>query len=292
MNNQPQIQAQPQAQPQVQGQVQPQVQQQVQPQASKRRRVHAFLLSDRIDTANLEHDGVISTTPLTYKFADGFVTLFRYGVAVTLCLSPEDEQHVLRTLEPRLVRPITPPEEETLLIEQAPDKEDQILPGGPMLLKTITPEHLVVIADALSKSVVLARDEREVAGVFDVVEPFARQLAEKGRLYGGRRTILRHIGNALLVQHRLSGRVAVTEKPDVVWDRQDLDRLYARLEDEYELKERAEALSRKLAVIADTAEILTDTIDTRRSLRLEVIIVILIAVELAVAAFQVLYSIS
>ena len=74
-------------------------------------------------------------------------------------------------------------------------------------------------------------------------------------------------------------------------DRQDLDRLYARLEDEYELKERAEALSRKLEVIADTAEILTDTIDTRRSLRLEVIIVILIAVELAIAGFQVIYSI-
>src|SRR5215467_8003664 len=262
-----------------------------QAQVPKRRRVRAFLLSDRIDTANLEHDGVVSTAPVTYKFGkDGFVTLFRYGVVVTLCLSPDEEQQVLRTLEPRLVRPITPREEETLLVEQAPDKEDQILPGGPLLLKTITPEHLVVIADALSKSVVLARDEREVAGVFDVVEPFARQLADNGRLYAGRRTILKHIGNALLVQHRLSGRVAVTEKPDVVWDRQDLDRLYARLEDEYELKERAEALSRKLAVIADTAEILTDTIDTRRSLRLEVIIVILIAVELVIAGFQVLYS--
>lgn len=43
-------------------------------------------------------------------------------------------------------------------------------------------------------------------------------------------------------------------------------------------------------MIADTAEILTDTIDTRRSLRLEVIIVILIAVELVIAGFQVLYS--
>lgn len=41
---------------------------------------------------------------------------------------------------------------------------------------------------------------------------------------------------------------------------------------------------------ADIAEILTDTIDTRRSLRLEVIIVILIAVELVIAGFQVLYS--
>ena len=262
-----------------------------QAQVPKRRRVRAFLLSDRIDTANLEHDGVVSTAPVTYKFGkDGFVTLFRYGVVVTLCLSPDEEQQVLRSLQPRLVRPISPPEEETLLIEQVPDKDDQILPGGPLVLKTITPEHLIVIADALSKSVVLARDERVVAAVFDIVEPFARQLAEKGRLFGGRRTILKHIGNALLVQHRLSGRVAVTEKPDVVWDRQDLDRLYARLEDEYELKERAEALSRKLKVIADTAEILTDTIDTRRSLRLEIIIVILIAVELLVAGYQVLHS--
>src|ERR1700751_2162714 len=132
-----------------------------QPQASKRRRVRAFLLSDRIDTANLEHDGVVSTAPLTYKFGkEGFVTLFRYGVAVTLCLSPAEEQQVLRTLEARLIRPIAPLEEETLLVEQAPHKDDQILPGGPLLLKTITPEHLVVITDALSKSVVPARDER------------------------------------------------------------------------------------------------------------------------------------
>ena len=169
-----------------------------------------------------------------------------------------------------------------------PEKEDQILPGGPITLKTVTPEHLVVIADALSKSVVLARDEREVAAVFELVEPFARQLAEKGRTSGGRRAILRHIGNALLVQHRVSGRVAVTEKPDVVWDRPDLERLYARLEDEYELKERAEALSRKLSVIAETAEVLTDIIDTRRSLRLELVIVVLIAFELVITAYQIL----
>ena len=93
------------------------------------------------------------------------------------------------------------------------------------------------------------------------------------------------------MQHRVSGRVAVAEKPDVVWDRPDLDRLYARLEDEYELKERAEALARKLAVIAETAEVLTDIIDTKRSLRLEIIIVVLIAVELLIAGYQTLHCV-
>jgi uncharacterized Rmd1/YagE family protein len=258
------------------------------PKAGKR--VKAFLLADRIDTSNLQHDGVVSTAPLTYRFGKaGFVTLFRYGVAVTMCLSPSEEDEVLNTLRTRLIRPVASSEEETLLLEIAPDKDDQILPGGPMILKTVTPDHLIVIADALSKSVVLARDEREVAAVFEVMEPFARQLAEKGRAAAGRRTILKHIGNALLVQHRVSGRVAVTEKPDVVWDRQDLERLYARLQDEYELKERAEALSRKLAVIADTAEVLTDIIDTKRSLRLEIAIVVLIAIELVIAGYQALH---
>lgn len=61
-----------------------------------------------------------------------------------------------------------------------------------------------------------------------------------------------------------------------------LERLYARLEDEYELKERAEALNRKLGVIADSAQVLTDIVDTRRSLRLERIIVFPILFEVLI----------
>jgi len=251
------------------------------------RRIKAMLLSDRIDTAGLEHEGVISTVPLTYRVGtEGLVTLFRYGVAVIMCVSPQEEAEILRSLQPRLIRPVPVVEDETLLIEVAPDKEDQILPGGPMILKNATPDRLIIIADALSKSVVLARDEREVTSVFELVEPLARELAERGRVTATRRAILQHIGNALLVRQRVSGRVAVAEKPDVVWDRQDLERLYARLQDEYELKERAEMLSRKLEVIAETAQVLTDIIDTRRSLRLEIAIVILIAIELAVLGYQ------
>jgi uncharacterized Rmd1/YagE family protein len=170
------------------------------PTPASRRRVRALLLSDRIDTSNLERDGVVSTLPLTYKFGkDGLVTVFRYGVVVLMGLAGAEEDQVLRSLSARLVRPVEPREEEIAHVVVVPEKDDQILPGGPIALKACTPEHLIVIADALSKSVVLARDEREVAAVFELVEPFARQLAEKGRTTGGRRAILKHIGNALLV---------------------------------------------------------------------------------------------
>jgi uncharacterized Rmd1/YagE family protein len=254
-----------------------------------RRKVRALLLGDRIDTSGLERTDVLSTAPLAFRAGkEGVVTVFRYGVVVLFNLAVLEEDEVLRGLRERIVRPITQREDETATIEIAPDKDEQILPGGPILLKSISPEHMLVIADALAKSVVLARDEREVASVIEVIEPFARQLAEKGRTPEGRHAILKHVGNALLVQHRVSGRVAVTDKPDVVWDRPDLDRLYARLEDEYELKERAEALSRKLAVISDTAEVLTDMIDTKRSLRLELIIVVLILFEIVITGYEIL----
>ena len=91
----------------------------------------------------------------------------------------------------------------------------------------------------------------------------------------------------MLVQHRLSGRVAVGEKPDVLWDRPDLERLYARLEDEYELSERVETLNRKLAVISDTATTLADIIDAKRMLRLELVVIFLIAFEIVVTAYEI-----
>ena len=84
----------------------------------------------------------------------------------------------------------------------------------------------------------------------------------------------------------MSGRLEIEEKPDILWDHPELDRLYARLADEYELKERAIGLARKLSVINETARALSDIIDTERSVRLEMIIVALIVVEILVTLYD------
>jgi uncharacterized Rmd1/YagE family protein len=99
--------------------------------------------------------------------------------------------------------------------------------------------------------------------------------------------MIRLIGSSLLVEHRVSGRVAAGEKPDLLWDRPDLERLYARLETEYELHERAEILNRKLSLIGQTARLLTELIDTERSQRMEFAIVVLIVGEIALTLFQI-----
>jgi required for meiotic nuclear division protein 1 len=250
---------------------------------------HALHLGDRINTMGFE-DEALSAVPLAIRVGkSGIAVLFRYGVAVLIGLSPEDEARFLERLKPRVGGKFERSEEETAIVTLAGEgeREDQVPAGGPIQLRSMLPERFLVIADVLAKSVVLARDEREVAKVFEIIEPFAKELADHGRTRRDRKGVLQLIGNALLVQQRLSGRVAVGEKPDALWERPDLERLYARLEDEYELKERVDTLNRKLAVVADTADTLADIIDTRRSLRLELIVVALIAFEIVVTFYQI-----
>ena len=60
-----------------------------------------------------------------------------------------------------------------LLVGEA---EDRVAPNGAIALKDLSNERFLVFADAIAKSVALARDEREVNSVFDKVEPLANVL--------------------------------------------------------------------------------------------------------------------
>ena len=256
--------------------------------APTRLTARALIVGERIDTAGLERPDMISSLPLAFRVGErGMAALFRFGVAVMVGLTPLEEEDLLAKLKSRVTGVRARGDDETAVLEIAPDGDEQKSSSGPIQIKNLSAPRFLVIADALAKTVALARDEREVNAVFDVIEPFAATLARSGRPPFRRRAMLRLIGQALLAQHRVSGRVAVEEKPDVLWDRPDLERLYARLEDEYELKERASALKRKLDVIVETAHALTDIIDADRATRLEATIVILIVAELVVTLYQI-----
>src|SRR5260370_29965419 len=214
---------------------------------------HALLIGDRINTAGFEGQ-VLSSTPLALRVgSSGMAVVFRYGVVVFIGLTADEEAEFLERLQPRTFGKITPHEEEWAKIQIAKEAEEPIPVGGPILVREFSLERLLLVADALAKSVVLGRDEREVANVFDTIEPFARELATPGETYRNRTDLLKLMGKALLVQHQLSGRVAVGHKPDGLWDRPHHERLHARLEDQYELSDRAETVQRQLEAIAHTS---------------------------------------
>jgi uncharacterized Rmd1/YagE family protein len=102
--------------------------------------------------------------------------------------------------------------------------------------------------------------------------------------------LLQHIGGVLLIQHKMVGRVEVAEHPEVLWENPDLERFYARLETEYELRDRSRALDRKLDFIFRAAETLLRLVESRRTMRLEWYVIALIVLEVLLSLYGIIVA--
>src|SRR5882724_12795254 len=85
---------------------------------------HAIQIGDRINTAGFEGQ-VLSSAPLAVRVGEnGLAVLFRYGVAVFIGLSADEEGEFLERLQARTFGKITPPEEEWAKIQVAKEAEE------------------------------------------------------------------------------------------------------------------------------------------------------------------------
>jgi len=244
----------------------------------------ALLLGERLDTRSLERGDALATAPLTIRAEGGCAVLFRYGVAV-LFGAEFDEAALIERLRPLVSEPLATPERDELRVLYRPDGEDQVESSGEIRLRDAGVARLQLVADVLAKSLMLGHYETRIAGVFDRIEPLAATLRQSGRVGGGDRELLRQVGDVLLTQHKMVGRVEAAEKPELLWERPEFERLYARLEAEYELRERGRALERKFDLVSRTVQMLLGLLQDRRTLRVEWYVVALIVVEILLTLY-------
>ncbi len=250
----------------------------------------AVFLGERLDLRSLESARSIAVSPLMLAAGEsGCAVFFRYGVIVLFGLEPIEEVSFLAQLTPMIQEAFPEKESEQMRIYRDDAEQERIAPNGDLYLREFSVERLQVVADILSKSVVVARYETRVAAAFDRIEPLAANLQRMGRGLNKKSEFMRHIGDTLLIQHKMVGRVEVVDKPEILWERPELERLYAYLEDEYELQERHRALERKLDLISKTVETQLDILNTSHALRVEWYVVALIVFEILLTLYEMFF---
>lgn len=239
----------------------------------------AVLLAERLDLRGVAAAEGGLGDPVRLATPAGLVAFaFRWGAVTLVGGTAEQQAALLSALRPRLVQPLPEPvEERATLVPGA--AEDGVDPGGAILLREADLARLALVADALAKSAALAHQEATLSGTLDAMEPHVAALAATGRLAAPTRTLQRTIGAALAARSRATARVQADDKPDLLWDRPELERLFARLVDELELVERSQALDRKLALIGEASTTLLTLVQSRRTWVVELAIVLLILVE-------------
>jgi uncharacterized Rmd1/YagE family protein len=245
--------------------------------------VRALFVAERVVSPELEGVRKIGASPwVGLSEAGGYVVVFRYGAVVFFEVEAAERKRILAALETR--GGFADPEEEIAELTIAPDRAPRSADGA-IRVPALDVETLQVVAEVLARTVALEQREGEVAEALTMMEPDIEALAKRGRV-ARVSAMVRHVGDAARVQVRLASRVEVTEKPDALWDRPELERLYHHLADDYELVDRAAILDRKAALLSQTAGSLVELQQTRRSLRVEWYIVALIVVEIVLTLYE------
>ncbi len=247
--------------------------------------IRSRFVGERLNLKTLEITTSLSSNPLIIRAGnDGCAVLFRYGVVVFLNLSALEEASFLEGLKPFISEPAQKVVSEQIELAFELNTKER-LERNVIWLRDRSIERIQVVADIFAKSVILEYYENQISSLFERIRPFALAIQNQGVRRPKDQELLRQIGGTLLIQHKMVGIVEVGEKPDPLWERPDLERLYLRLEDEYELRERLLALERKLTLVSHTAETALKLMQHDSSHRVEWYIVVLIAFEIFLSVY-------
>lgn len=236
----------------------------------------ARLLGGRVETRDVAGDAKVAAA----AGAAGLTFVFRFGVAVTFGNGQETIDSLDAALRLHVADATQVKQTESAKLVFRTGSADRIGTDGRIELADASFERLLLAATVLARSVILSRDEILVSEAFDRIAPLVKDLQQNGRARLQVRPAMRLVGDVLAARHRVMGTAQVDERPDVLWDHPGLDRLYARLEDEFELEERAEVLARKYSALGDFTEVLLDIVQDKRAFRTEIAIIALIAFEI------------
>ena len=245
--------------------------------------ISAEHIARSIDLKKLGYAKHSHDTAMAETASGGYVVIFKYGVSVTIGLQSSEEDAYRREISAAADEPRTYQETERarLII----GKEQMSVYDGVISLPNLSREQVLVIADALAKSVILSCYEEQVNTMFQEIEPIAEQM-RRGKILKGKKQLIRTLGANLAIQNAMLSRIRLDDKPDILWDMPELDKLYNLLSSEYEIIERQQILEGRLRMIAETVRSNTEILDYMSSYRVEWYITILILIEIGLTLYE------
>ncbi|MEZ4754260.1 MAG: RMD1 family protein [Bdellovibrionota bacterium] len=141
---------------------------------------------------------------------------------------------------------------------------------------------LSIVAGVLAQSSALDILEREVEKRLENSESFAKQLSSfrKPR----RKDILLFISDGLNLSHQVVKHLALFNDPELLWEHEELHKLYSNLQSHFEIESRISKINQMLEISRDVSELHFWLHHAYRTEFLEIIIIALILIEV-VAVF-------
>lgn len=230
---------------------------------------------------------VIDSSPQEISLQYGetsFLSIYRFGCLVFFNMTNDQIEQETTRLKAALGEGLAQPTTETYQIN--------LNEGGTkvefeyMELKKLSRDYLRLAARTVGQSAGLEYFEVRAERMLNDTAAQMHRLSQSGRVPLASKRLVQIIGSTASTRQNIINNLAILDPPDETWKSKELEKVYRELQQNFDIDTRFKSLDRKLSLLQDNIEILTDLISKSRSTILEALIVILIVLELAIAMWH------
>lgn len=248
--------------------------------------VLAYDIATSFDLANLRPQAeawgkLVERNPLILELeGDKYLVVFEYGSVVFFNFSEDEVRGWLLRLKPYAVRANRREFTDNFTLYIG-DKRKRSPTTEELSVRQFMLDTVKLVAIVLSRSVGLEYYEDLIDRNLAKLEEAVEMLSREGRFVARRKALVRQVGLALAIHHELAYNLQLLDEPDVVWERgEEVHKLYEHLSAQFSINKRAQAVERKLDIIARSSEFIIERLQERTANLLEWGIIALFVIDL------------
>ncbi|CAO3623987.1 unnamed protein product [Cunninghamella blakesleeana] len=211
--------------------------------------------------------------------------LFDYGVVVFWGMTLNEEQRILKDLEPFEEEKLDADDVETEEFNYYYNENYQPRIYNDIITLRHPSNYLVklTIAHAIAQSVKMTLFERLIEDTINETKYIPQVMAENGNIHMSRTAITKKIGELFIMRINVNLVSNILDTPEIFWSEPALEPLYSAIRSYLEISQRVELLNQRVEVISDLLEMLKDHLNSSHGEHLEWIVIWLIGMEILVA---------
>lgn len=216
----------------------------------------------------------------------GDVFYFNYGVVVCWGYSLAEEQAILDSLREFEKEPLAKPETDEFTFvfgETMKIEEDEIVLHNKSVLTKLAVSH------GIAQSLKLTIFEEAIQKTIDHTKNIPLDLSQKGKIALSRKDISRKMGELFIERTFINVHAEMLDTPEFFWNHPEVEPFYRRTSHYLDINKRVEILNKRLDVVHELFEILSNEINHQQSSRLEMTIIGLIVIEVVLALLRDLF---
>lgn len=222
------------------------------------------------------HRDVIHSMPKDEKGVKRSLFYYSFGVVLFWGFAEEEEREYLLALKKFEKEPLAKPEIDEFSFSYA----DRLsIDQDEIFLHRKDPMVKMAISYAIGQSIKLTVFEETVSRTIEHTKQIPKTLALQGRTPLSRKEASRKMGELFLERSYINLHTEILDTPEFFWDNSELEPFYRRVIHYLDVGKRVELLNRRLNLMHELYEILSNELKHQQSARLEVTIVCLIVIE-------------